>query len=161
MKFDTQKLNVYRDVLATTQVQQGYQEFIKLFRYLRMELEKELEGFSASSSIMENRMDFAYFQLFSTQLKEKGLKVQIIFVHEEYQFEVWVSGYNRKIQCDYYKYLKDMKMKYTLTKNPERTDYIIKSSLSKDIDISDGCLVKKLLKAEIKEIEAFVCDIKN
>lgn len=122
MDFDKDKLDIYKELLLTTKLQQGYQEFIKLFRYLRVELEKDLHEFSFSGSIVENRMDFAYFQLLSDELKEKGLKVQVVFAHKEFQFEVWVSGYNRKIQCDYYNYLKNTNIEYTINDNPNRVD---------------------------------------
>ena len=159
MQFDTDKLNVYKELLATTELQQGYQEFIKLFRYLRRELEKELDGFSFSNNIVENRRDFAYFQLFSDELKAKGLKAQIIFVHKEFQFEVWISGYNRKIQRDYYNYLKNQNIKYIVNGDPDRVDYIIKSPLPKNTDISNGELLIELLKSEINEIVTFAKNI--
>ena len=160
MDFDKDKLDIYKELLLTTKLQQGYQEFIKLFRYLRVELEKDLHEFSFSGSIVENRMDFAYFQLLSDELKEIGLKVQVVFAHKEFQFEVWVSGYNRKIQCDYYNYLKNTNIEYTINDNPNRVDYIIKSPLAKDIDISDGNLVIESLKTEISEIVTFAKNIK-
>ena len=159
MKFDPQKLEVYKKLIETTELQDGYQEFIKLFRYLRTELEKELEDFSFSSSIVENRMDFAYFQLLSNELKEKGLKVQIVFVHKEYRFEVWISGYNRKIQCNYYNYLKEQNIKYIVNTNPNRVDYIIKSPLPKDIDISNGVELIEKLKLEVNQIVGFANNI--
>lgn len=159
MIFDAQKLAVYKTLLETTELQEGYQEFIRLFRYLRIELEKELDDFSFSSRIVENRMDFAYFQLLSDELKEKGLKVQIVFVHKEYQFEVWISGYNRKIQCDYYNHLKDQKIKYSLNHNPNRVDYIIKSKLPKDIDLSNCSTLTQKLKSEANEIVTFAKNI--
>ena len=159
MQFDTHKLNVYKELLSTTELQTSYQEFINLFRYLRIELEKELDDFSFSNNIVENRMDFAYFQLFSDELKAKGLKAQIIFVHKEFQFEVWISGYNRKIQRDYYNYFKNQNIKYIINGDPDRVDYIIKSPLPKDIDISNGELLIDLLKSEVSEMVAFAENI--
>jgi len=41
MDFNRQYLEVYRTLIQTTALQKGYQEFIKLFRFLRVELEKE------------------------------------------------------------------------------------------------------------------------
>ncbi len=159
MKFNAQKLEVYKKLIETTELQEGYQEFIKLFRYLRIELEKDLYDFSFSGSIVENRMDFAYFQLLSDELKEKGLKAQIVFVHKEYQFEVWISGFNRKIQCNYYNYLKDQNIKYIVNSNPNRVDYIIKSPLPKDIDISNGVELIEQLKSEVNGIVTFAKNI--
>ncbi len=104
-------------------------------------------------------MDFAYFQLVSSELKEKGLKVQIVFVHKEYQFEGWVSGFNRKIQCNYYNYLKDKNIEYIINNNPDRVDYIMKSPLAKDIDISNSDALVEQLKLKVNQIVTFANNI--
>ena len=58
MNFNSEYLETYKSLLATTELQLGYQEFIKLFRFLRIELEKELPDFSFSGNIIENNMDY-------------------------------------------------------------------------------------------------------
>ena len=40
MTFDSSLLETYRTLLNTTPLQQSYQEFVRLFRYLRSELER-------------------------------------------------------------------------------------------------------------------------
>ncbi len=155
MKFDSNKLNDYQQIIKTTNILESYQEFIKLFRYLKIQLQKELPEFSTSNNIMENHLDFAYFQLFKDSLKDRGLKVQIIFVHQRCQFELWISGYNRKIQNKYYLKLKDRKFDYLLTSDPQHIDYIFKSQLSTELDISDGEKLISLLKEDILEIVSF------
>lgn len=42
MEFDSTLLDTYRTLLQTTDLQRAYQEFIRLFRYLRSELERQL-----------------------------------------------------------------------------------------------------------------------
>src|SRR5699024_9207985 len=107
MNFNSNYLETYKNLLETTELQLGYQEFIKLFRFLRVGLEKELPDYSFSGNIAENSMDFAYFQLTDPELKAKGIKIQLVFVHKTFRFEVWASGHNRKIQTHYYNRLKD------------------------------------------------------
>ena len=55
-------INDYKELIRTTNLQKGYQEFIKFFRYLRSYLEKEFSGYAFSGSIVENAMDYSYFQ---------------------------------------------------------------------------------------------------
>lgn len=156
MKFDLDKLNTYKNLIQTTNLQEGYQEFIKLFRYLRVELEKELSEFNFSSSIVENRMDFSYFHLTSKELKDNGLKVQVVFVHKDHDFEVWISGYNRKVQCEYNDKLNNREMDYILNQKPKEDDYILKTKIVKEVDISDGDALIAELKNEIYKIIEFV-----
>lgn len=155
MKFSSEKLDCYKALIQTTNLQESYQEFIQLFRYLRNELKNEFTEYTFSSTIEENQMDFAYFQLTTPELKQKGLKVQIIFVHKEFQFEVWLSGYNRKIQYSYYESLKSQNLKYILNHTPTSVDYILKSQLSKQLDISNSMLLLDCLKQEIQELITF------
>ena len=149
MNFNKQYLETYKNLIISTELQQGYQEFIKLFRYLKIELEKELPLFPFSGNIVENGMDYSYFQFTNKELKEKGLKIVVAFVHKDFCFEVWVSGYNRKIQCKYYEMLKNQTLKYSLNHNPNRVDYILKSPIDKLVDMNDGLSITKKLKANI------------
>lgn len=155
MNFNSKHLETYKSLLATTELQLGYQEFIKLFRFLRIELEKELPDFSFSGNIVENNMDFAYFQLTDTDLREKGLKIQVVFVHKSFRFEVWVSGYNRKTQCLYYNKLKNQPLKYHLNDNPERVDYIFKAEIEKNIELHSGDIIISKIKPVVLEMIAF------
>lgn len=156
MNFNSNYLETYKNLLETTELQLGYQEFIKLFRFLRVELEKELSDYSFSGNITENNMDFAYFQLTNPELKAKGIKIQLVFVHKMFRFEVWASGYNRKIQSFYYDKLKNQSLKYLLNDNPQRVDYIIKQEIDNNIELESGEHVISKIKPVILEMVAFV-----
>lgn len=156
MDFNAHYLALYKNLLETTQLQQGYQEFIKLFRFLRIELEKKFPSFSFSGNIAENTMDFAYFQLTNEKLKSKGLKIQIVFVHKEFCFEVWASGFNRKIQCAYYEKLKNKPQKYILNLNPSKVDYILKSPMEKGLVMADGDKLVCAMQAHLTTFIAYI-----
>lgn len=154
MTFDKSYLNEYKNLIKTTELQQGYQEFIKLFRYLRIELEKELIEYKFSSNIVENNMDYSYFQLVNEKLKDLGIKIQVVFKHKDFRFEIWASGYNRQIQNKYYEKLKNKELPYILNDQPNRIDYILRFSLDENLDLSDGLSIKtEIKKATIEFIE--------
>ena len=48
MNFDPTLLETYRTLLQTTDLQKAYQEFIRLFRFLRNELERQMPDFRAA-----------------------------------------------------------------------------------------------------------------
>ena len=137
MKFNQGYIDEYEKIIKTTQLQKGYQEFIKLFRYLRNRLQSEMPEYMFSSGIVENNMDYSYFQFTNNVLKDLRLKIVIVFLHAEFKYEIWLSGYNRKTQSTYYEKLKKEKLVFELTKDPCRLDYILKEPLINDPDCSD------------------------
>lgn len=46
-------------------------------------------------------MDMSYFSLTTKLLKNKGLKIAIVYLHEKGYFEVWLSARNREISKQY------------------------------------------------------------
>jgi len=147
MNFDKNLLMTYKKLIQTTELERSYQEFLRLFRFLRVELEKELGDYRFQGNIIENGMDYSYFQFTNDRLKKKGLKIAVTFVHRNFQFEVWLSGFNRKIQCNYYELLKDTRQPFSLTEDPKRSDYILRIPLDQNLDLSDG----KRVLSEIKD----------
>lgn len=116
----------------------GYQEFIKFFRYLRIYLEQALPEYEFTSNITENNMDYSYFQFTNRELKAKGIKYVVAFVHLSFNYEVWLSGFNRKIQKELYSKIKNQKPNnYLLTDNPNSTDYVLKNLIVENCDYNE------------------------
>lgn len=102
MKTNGNYIMEYKNIIQSTNLKKGYQEFIKFFRYLRAYLAKELKDYNFTSNIVENNMDYSYFQFTNQKLKAKGLKIVVAFDHQKFIYEVWLSGINRKVQTAYY-----------------------------------------------------------
>lgn len=136
MNFDPALLETYRTLLQTTDLQKAYQEFIRLFRFLRNELERQMPDFRFQSSITENAMDYAYFSLTNPALKEKGLKLVVVFDHRNFRPEVWLSGVNRTAQCRWAEHWSACPPPMELTQNPSHTDFVVR--LPVETDLCDG-----------------------
>lgn len=136
MNFDPTLLETYRTLLQTTDLQKAYQEFVRLFRFLRNELERQLPDFRFQSSVTENAMDYAYFSFTNPVLKEKGLKLVVAFEHKNFQLEVWLSGANRTAQCRWAEYWRACPSPIELTPNPHHTDFVVR--LPVETDLSNG-----------------------
>lgn len=155
MNFNRDLLNEYKTILQTTDLIEAYQEFIKLFRFLRLELEKAMTEYRFQGNIAENGMGYSYFLFWNEELKNKGLKIAVVFVHRDFRFEVWVSGFNRKYQSKYYDILKDKEIPFDLTSSPTKTDYILR--VPADIsDISNGDYVVEKIKSISDELLIFI-----
>lgn len=149
-------IHEYQRLLQTTDLQKGYQEFVAFFRQLRTYLQKELPDFAFTGNIVENNMDYSYFQFTNDELKSAGLKIVIAFVHGDFEYQIWLSGVNREIQTKYQngmKALRDSQHKQerqpvsflestaypyplVLTDQPTKTDYVISAKLVDDCDYS-------------------------
>ena len=136
MDFDPTLLETYRTLLQTTDLQKAYQEFIRLFRFLRNELERQLPDFRFQSSITENAMDYTYFSFTNPSLKEKGLKLVVAFDHKNFRIEAWLSGFNRTAQCRWAEHLRACPPPMELTPNPNHTDFVV--CLPVKTELSDG-----------------------
>lgn len=53
MTFDRDLLELYRSLLQTTDLADAYGEFVRLFRFLRLQLEKELPDYVFQGNIAE------------------------------------------------------------------------------------------------------------
>lgn len=134
VEFNKDLLDEYKKLIQTTNLEKAYQEFISLFRYVKIQLEKQLQDYRFQSNIVENAMDYSYFQFTNDRLKQNGLKIAVTFVHREFKFEVWLSGFNRKIQCKYHDKLKLYNTSFELTNEPNRTDFILRTVVE-NVDI--------------------------
>ena len=136
MHFDPALLETYRTLLQTTDLQKAYQEFVRLFRFLKNELERQLPNFRFQSNITENAMDYAYFSFTNPALKEKGLKLVVAFDHRNFRLEVWLSGVNRTAQCRWVERWNACPPPMELTPDPNHTDFVVR--LLVKTELSDG-----------------------
>ncbi len=110
---------------------------------LRTYLESMYPDYTASS-LYFGYMDMTYFAFTPYDLKNKRLKIAIIYLHEQGEFEVWLSGSNRKIQAEYIKLLSGKNLgKYKLSQTLSGVDSIIESTLAEQPDFDHPEELKK------------------
>lgn len=155
MEFSKELLVQYQKFLRETNIRECYQEVINMIKALRASLANEMPEFIFTGKIVENQMDFSYFQATTQELKGQGLKIQVVFIHKLCRLEVWVSGYNRNIQCLYHEKLRSLKCPYEMCENPEKMDYIVRVPVQKSIGEDDYGTILNEIKEHIKEYELF------
>ncbi len=128
----------YRKQLQKGQLQTAYQGLMAYFRDLRSHFERAHPHYPPSANIYYGYMDMTYFALFPESLKARKLKIPIVFVHDTFRFEVWLSGANRRAQSACWELLQEIGWnKYRLAKNPRTEDFVIAHILEEDPDFSD------------------------
>jgi len=157
MEYDIKSIKIFKNLILTTNLQSGYQNQIALFRVIRTFLKANNSEYDFSGNIVENNMDYSYFQFTNSYYKDKGLKFVIAFVYKSFSFEIWLSGFNRKFQVKYFNALKGIfTPEELLTANPTRTDYIIRKPI--EFDYND---VEKSMNTMNAEVGKFVDTMKK
>ena len=95
MRFDAALLEEYRALLQTTGLQKAYGEFVGMFRWLRAELERQMPDFRFQTAVSGSAVDYACFTFTDEALRQKGLKLAVVFDAAGFQLEVWLCGVNR------------------------------------------------------------------
>jgi hypothetical protein len=136
------------------------------FRNLRAHFQKEHPEYSVSASIYYGYMDMTYFALFSESLKRRKLKIPIVFVHDTFSFEVWLSGSTRNVQSAYWRRIKESGWhQYELASTPERQDYVLAHRLVGDPDFGDvDALTRQIERGTlgfIRDVEGFLSHLED
>jgi hypothetical protein len=88
-------------------------------------------------------------------------KAPIVFIHDKFRFEIWLSGSNRNVQQKCWKELTESGWKtYHLASNPQSVDYILDHVLIEDPDFGDlDTLTRQIEQGAlgfIKDVEGFL-----
>jgi hypothetical protein len=166
MKSLHQSLNEYKKLLKKGDIQAAYQGLMDYFRNLRSHFKNNYPEYAVTGSIYYGYMDMTYFSLFPESLKRRKLKIAIVFTHETFRFEVWLSGSNRDVQTKYWKLLKASDWnKYHLASNPKAVDYVIDHILVDNPDFRDlealtGQIERGTLEF-VSDVEGFLSQLRD
>ena len=105
---------------------------------LRLHLKNNYNDYFVSGSIQYGFMDFTYFYFFPKSLKNRRLKILILFIHDTFTFEIWLAGYNKDIQTKYWKLFAQSNWnKYHIASITRGVDSIIDHILINNPDFRD------------------------
>jgi len=148
----------YKTQLSKGNIQKAYRGIMIFMSGLKTDMEKNYLDYIVSS-LYFGYMDMNYFAFTPSGLKDKKLKIAIVFLHEQGRFEAWLGGSNRKVQSEYIEKLKNKKIGiYKLSQVLPGVDSIIESILVEQPDFNHPEELK--IQIEKKVIE-FVNDIKS
>jgi hypothetical protein len=148
-------LNEYRRQLEKGAIQQAYRGLMEYIMGLRTHFMKAYPDYFVSGSIYYGYMDMTYFSVIPKSMKDRRLKIAIVFLHEPFRFEVWLSGVNRQVQTQYWELLKGSGWnKYRIVPSGIGVDSILESILVSNPDFNDlDTLTKQIERATLKFIQ--------
>ena len=119
-------------------IQKAYKELMKYIMDLRVHFKDKYPDYFVSGGIYCGYMDMTYFPLSPKSLKRRKLKIAIVFIHDIFQFEVWLAGYNKQVQTNYWKLFKEGDWdKYRIPSTTKGVDSIMGCILVDNPDFSD------------------------
>ena len=152
-------MDEYRKQMQKGDIAEAYKGLMDYIMNLRTHFQNKYPDYFVSGSIYYGYMDMTYFSFFPESLKNRKLKIGIVFIHETCRFEVWLFGYNKQVQAKYWKLIKESDWKkYHIPSTTKGNDSIIESILVDKPDFSDlDTLTKQIEKGTLKFIE----DVEN
>ncbi len=149
----------YKQQLSKGTIKTAYTGLMKHLEGLRASFEKKYPDFYVSGNLQQGCMDYSYFYFFPKTLKQKQLKIVILFVHDSFNFEVLLAGYNKAAQAKYWKKFKEANLtKYRMPTTLSGSDSILEQTLVTNTDFSD---VEALTKQIESESLKFIGDIED
>jgi len=154
-------INEYRKQLEKGAIKRAYKGLMEYIMDLRTHFKNEYPDYFVSGSIYYGYMDMTYFSFYPKSLKDRNLKIAIVFIHETFRFEVWLAGYNKQVQTKYWELFKESDWnKYHIVPTTKGVDSIIEHILVDNPDFSDPDTLTKQIETEtlkfIRDIESFL-----
>jgi len=123
----------YSKQLEIGDINQAYKGLMEYIKSLRNHFIKNYPKNFVAGSIYQGYMDYTFFTFTPKLLRNKKLKIVIIFEHKTMTFEVWLSGQNKEIRRKYKEFFRNNGFKkYTIFSATEDNLSIIEHSLIKN-----------------------------
>ena len=151
----------YHKQLEQGSIQLAYKGLMEYMMGLRAHFASHYPEYSVPGPIYYGTMDMTYFSVVPPSLKDRKLKIAIVFLHEAFRFEAWLSGYNRQVQKDYWHIFKTYGWDlYRLVTPAVGDDSILEHPLAENPDFGDLPLLTQRIENEtltfIKAVENFL-----
>lgn len=131
-------MRAYKKQLQEGQIITAYQGLMAYFNELRLHFEKSYPHIQVPKNIYYGYMDMTYFAIIPEELKERELKVAVVFPHQEFRFEAWLAARNKTIQARVWKAIQASGWtEYPLVPQGKGVDGILFQVLVQDPDFSD------------------------
>jgi hypothetical protein len=152
-------MDEYRKQMRKGDIKEAYKGLMDYIMDLRTYFQNKYPDYFVSGSIYYGYMDMTYFSFFPKSLKNRKLKIGIVFIHDTCRFEVWLFGYNKQVQAKYWKLIKESDWnKYRIPSTTKDTDSIMEFILVDNPDFSNlDTLTKQIERGTLK----FIKDVEN
>jgi len=152
-------IDEYRKQLEKGAIQKAYKGLMEFIMGLRTHFKNTYPDYFVSGGIYYGYMDMTYFACFPKSLKQRNLKIAIVFLHEAFRVEVWLSANNKQVQQEYWKLFRESDWnKYHVVSTTKGVDSIVEYILVDNPDFSDvDTLTQQIEEGTLK----FITDVES
>jgi len=148
----------FRSQLEKGSIQRAYGALLSYVMGLRTHFKNSRPG-SRVSGLYQGYMDMTYFALFPPALKERNLKIAIVFNYDAFAFEAWLAAGNRKVQRQYWELFKTGEWpQYRVVAPAKGIDAILECDLATEFDLDDPDALTASIE---KTVVAFIADVER
>ena len=108
MKTLNQQIDSYTGLVQQGDVRAAYKGIMEFMGQLRAAFTATDSDITVGGSLYQGYLDMTYFSLNTNLLRERGLKVAVVYLHDKKAFEAWLSARNRTILARYRPIFDDM-----------------------------------------------------
>jgi hypothetical protein len=149
----------YQEQLQKGMIQKAYKGLMDFMQGLRSVIQKEHPDLKVSGALYFGYMDMTYFAVIPDSLKDRHLKIAVVFLHKEYRFEVWLSAANRDIGKEIWQLFSQSSWhEFHLVPSPERSDSIVEYVVTDQPDFDHP---EELTRQIISAVEYFITGIET
>ena len=157
MKTLNKLIEEYTQQLRLGEIQIAYRGILEFIGKLRADFIKKYPHYDVSN-IYQGYLDMSYFSLSTKPLKDKGLKIAIVYLHEKGSFEVWLSARNRDIAKTHKLMLNSLSSELNVFHERNNQDAIAECILTRTPNFEDQT---QLIKTINQGVEKFISAITN
>ena len=157
-----QDIEELRRQLKKGAVPRAYRALVSYMMGLRTHFKKRYPDV-AVSGLYHGYMDMTYFALFPPSLKQRNLKIAIVFNYATFGFEVWLAGRTRQVNRQYWELFRHSQWPaYRVVTPGTWVDAIVEADLTMDFDLSDPAALTASIEtatfAFIDDMERFLSE---
>lgn len=156
-----ENMTEFKKQLEKGMIQKAYQGLLEYTITLKNHFSNKYPEYSVSGSLYSGYMDMTYFSVFPKSLKERDLKIAIVFIYDAFRFEIWLSGKNKQVLAKYWEIIKQSGWhKYKAVEPVKGVDFVLEHVLVDNPDFSNlDALTKHIEQGSmefIQDIESFL-----
>lgn len=102
-----EQIAIYQKSIKENSLSETYKFLLNYMSQLQQEFSNKLSGKFSVKNVLNGYLDYTYFYFTNDLLKERKLKLGIIYNHKENYSELWLMGSVKEAQKNYWNKLKE------------------------------------------------------
>jgi hypothetical protein len=161
MKSLQENMTELRKQLEKGAIQKAYQGLMEYMLSLKNHFSNKYPHYSTPGSLYTGYMDMTYFSILPKSLKDRDLKIAVVFLYDAFRFEIWLSGKNKQVLAKYWKIINKSRWgKYKVVEPVKGVDSIVEHILVDNPDFGNLDALTKQIEQRalefIQDIESFL-----